>query len=389
MAQPPNTIFQSSFLPPHMCRIRSLTAFLVLPLLACMAFAQTGVEPARSHATADGFKNNYIGSVNKGFSDFMRWQAERREQGLPRPALQPTPTQSPNLALVRSYPNGADSPRVPLVTWIGHSSVLVQAGGLNTLTDPIFSERASPVQIAGPKRLQPPGIALADLPLIDVVLISHNHFDHLDQASVREIARQSMVAGQPTLFIVPLGLKSWFENLGINNVIELDWWNKYTLRGVDFYLTPTQHWSARGLGDRNQTLWGGFAVFAPELHWYFSGDTGYSNDFADTAARFSERNAAVQGGGFDLALLAIGGYAPRWFMKEQHINPEEAVKIHFDLGAKRSIGVHWGTFELTDEPLDEPPRELAAARKVQGLTDEDFSVMAVGETRLLTPRSKP
>ena len=394
MTQHPFT-FPHVFWASHLMRSKSAAAALVLLLLNGVAAAQPGPEaatkpnPARPHHTADGFKNNYIGSVNKSFNDLVRWQTERRERGLPQPALQATPTQSPNLALIKSYPNGADSPRVPLVTWIGHSSVLVQAGGLNTLTDPIFSERASPVQIAGPKRAQPPGISLAGLPLIDVVLISHNHYDHLDQASVREIARQSTAAGRPALFIVPLGFKLWFENLGINNVVELDWWNKYTLRGVDFYLTPTQHWSARGLGDRNQTLWGGFAVFAPDLHWYFSGDTGYSKDFIDTAARFASRNALEQGGGFDMALLAIGGYEPRWFMKDQHINPEEAVNIHFDLGAKRSIGVHWGTFEMTDESLDEPPKALAAARQAKGLTTDDFSVMAIGDTRLLAPRTKP
>ena len=394
MAQHPFA-FSPIFLTPHLMLIRSVLAALLVLLLNTAASAQpspeagAGLAPAKSHHTADGFKNNYIGSVNKGFNDLIRWQTERRERGLPRPAMQPTPAQLPNLALIKSYPNGADSPRVPLVTWIGHSSVLVQAGGLNTLTDPIFSERASPVQIAGPKRAQPPGIALAELPSIDVVLISHNHYDHLDQASVREIARQSAAAGRPAMFIVPLGFKSWFENLGINNVVELDWWDKYTLRGVEFYLTPTQHWSARGLGDRNQTLWGGFAVFAPELHWYFSGDTGYSKDFVDTAARFAGRNMAEQGGGFDVALLAIGAYEPRWFMKDQHINPEEAVNIHFDLGAKRSIGVHWGTFEMTDESLDEPPKALAAARQARGLTAEDFNVMAIGETRLLAPRIKP
>lgn len=262
--------------------------------------------------------------------------------------------------------------------------MLVQAGRLNVLTDPMFSERASAVQFIGPKRAQPPGMALKDLPPIDVVLISHNHYDHLDKQSVLDLAARSAQAGQtPTLFLVPLGVKAWFTDLGIGNVVELDWWEQHVHQGVAFNFTPVQHWSARGLGDRSQTLWGGYAVFAPDFHWYFSGDTGYSKDFADTRERFSARNA----GGFDLALIAVGAYEPRWFMKEQHVNPAEAVQIHKDLGAKRSVGVHWGTFSLTDESLDQPPKDLAQARQAQGLRDDEFFLMKIGETRPLPPRT--
>jgi N-acyl-phosphatidylethanolamine-hydrolysing phospholipase D len=365
----------------------AIAAFLLV--MAGGAMANPSDEPARPHQTPRGFKNNYIDSVNKGFSDLIRWQTERRNQGLPKPADQPTPVQAPDLDAIKAYTSSAGASHAPAITWIGHSSMLVQSGGLNTLTDPIFSERASPVQFAGPKRAQPPGLSMTDLPIIDVVLISHNHYDHLDQASVREIARRAELAGRPTLFMVPLGLKSWFGALGITNVVELDWWDKHSVRGVEFNFTPSQHWSARGFGDHNLTLWGGFAVFAPDFHWYFSGDTGYSRDFSDTAAHFADRHGAEQGGGFDLALLPIGGYEPRWFMKEQHVNPEEAVKIHLDLGAKRSIGVHWGTFELTDESLDQPPKDLAQARAAQGVKDDEFSVMAIGETRAFLRRAKP
>jgi N-acyl-phosphatidylethanolamine-hydrolysing phospholipase D len=241
----------------------------------------------------------------------------------------------------------------------------------------------------GPSRAQPPGIALAELPPIDVVLLSHNHYDHLDAGSVQAIAAQSAAAGRPTLFLVPLGLKSWFASRGITQVVEMDWWDSHVHRGVEFHFTPVQHWSARGPGDRSQTLWGGYAVFAPDLHWYFSGDTGYSRDFLDTRARFAGRHTAALGGGFDLALIAVGAYEPRWFMSAQHVNPAEAVQIHQDLGARRSVGVHWGTFELTDEPLDQPPKDLATARSAKGLKDEDFSVMAVGETRALPRRALP
>ncbi|MDB5966267.1 MAG: fold metallo-hydrolase [Polaromonas sp.] len=346
-------------------------------------------DPAKPHHTREGFRNNYIDTVSKGFGELVRWQIERRQQGVPKPAERPTPQQPPDLAAIQAYAGPGTTPKAPLITWVGHATMLVQAGGLNVLTDPVFSERASPFQFIGPQRAQPPGIALADLPPIDVVLISHNHYDHLDKAAVQEIARRSKAAGRSTRFLVPLGLKAWFADLGIEDAVELDWWDRHVVRGVEFNFTPVQHWSARGLGDRSQTLWGGYAVFAPDFHWYFSGDTGYSKDFADTAARFAGRQTAAQGGGFDLALIAVGAYEPRWFMKEQHVNPAEAVQIHRDLHAKRSVGVHWGTFELTDEPLDQPPRELAAARGVQGLSEQDFSVMAVGETRALPGRAAP
>ncbi|MEO8389926.1 MBL fold metallo-hydrolase [Polaromonas sp.] len=342
-------------------------------------------DPAKPHHIREGFRNNYAASVNQSFGALMRWQWEKRQQGLPKPPAAPIPQQAPDLKAIQAYAStfaasGTTKPR-PAITWIGHASMLVQAGGLNVLTDPVFSQRASPVQFMGPSRVQPPGIALADLPPIDVVVVSHNHYDHLDTDSVQAIAARSAAAGRPTLFLVPLGVKSWFASRGITHVIEMDWWDSHVYRGVEFNFTPVQHWSARSFGDRSQTLWGGYAVFAPDLHWYFSGDTGYSKDFLDTRARFANR-----GGGFDLALIAVGGYEPRWFMSGQHVNPAEAVQIHQDLGARRSVGVHWGTFELTDEPLDQPPQDLAAARAAKGLKDDDFSVMAIGETRFLPPR---
>lgn len=347
-------------------------------------------DPSKPHHTVDGFRNNYIATVSKTFSELARWQLERRQQDLPKPPLQPVPVKAADLVAVKSYGNPADGkPHSPAITWIGHASMLVQAGGLNVLTDPMFSERASPVQFLGPQRAQAPGIALAELPLIDVVLVSHNHYDHLDKASVMDISERSKAAGKPTLFLVPLGIKAWFSDLDISNVIEMDWWDSKTYKGVEFNLTPVQHWSARSFGDRSQTLWGGYAVFAPDFHWYFSGDTGYSKDFTDTRTHFAARQTPEKGGGFDLALIAVGAYQPRWFLAEQHVNPEEAVQIHKDLGAKRSIGVHWGTFELTDESLDQPPRDLALAVKMQGLQAQDFTVMAVGETRLFQGRLQP
>ncbi len=275
-----------------------------------------------------------------------------------------------------------------------------------------FSERASPVSFAGPKRFQPPGVAMKDLPRIDLVLISHNHYDHLDEASVKSLNAQP---GGPPLFVVPLGIAPWLAERGISNAVELDWWDSVTLPAatgagaalqpsqvriqrngagvadaatdaVQVFLTPVQHWSARGVGDRMHTLWGGFAVLSPRWHAFFAGDTAYSRDFADIQARLAPRQGAAQGGSFDIALIPVGAYEPRWFMRDQHVNPQESVQVHRDLQAKRSLGVHWGTFSLTDEALDQPPKDLAIARKAQDVADDAFFTLAIGETRVLPAR---
>jgi N-acyl-phosphatidylethanolamine-hydrolysing phospholipase D len=332
----------------------------------------------KAHHTPTGFKNNYAQQVNKSFGDFIRWQWE--SWGLDKTASSPTPSVQADLALLKT-------PTAPTVTWIGHATALVQANGLNVLIDPIFSERASPVQIFGPKRAQAPGVAMADLPNIDVVLISHNHYDHLDRISVAQLDEKAKTAGKTTLFIVPLGLKAWFNGIGIDNVVELDWWEHHTVQGVEFHLTPVQHWSARSVTDRSATLWGGWAVFGADFHWYYAGDTGYSRDFADTAKQFAPRQTEALGGGFDLALVPVGAYEPRWFMSQQHVNPMESVRIHQDVGAKRSIGVHWGTFALTDEPLDQPPRDLVIARQALGVKEANFSVLAIGESKQFPKRA--
>jgi N-acyl-phosphatidylethanolamine-hydrolysing phospholipase D len=363
--------------------IKIIAIFALFTLASC-ATVNDDFNPAKKHHRQGGFQNNYTDATDKSRADLLRWQWERVRNGLPKPPEQLTPVVAPDLKFV-SANNGKT--QEPAITWIGHSTMLVQMGGLNLLLDPVFSERASPVQFAGPKRYQAPGIALKDLPRIDAVLLSHNHYDHLDTASVKALNAQ---AGGPPLFVVPLGVKKWFAAEGITNVKQLDWWDQTTVKTAsgeaEVHFTPVQHWSARSLGDRRATLWGGFAVFAPDFHLYFSGDTGYSKDFQDTRAHFAARQTAALGGGFDMALIAVGAYAPRWFMKEQHVNPEEAVQIHLDLAAKRSVGVHWGTFDLTDESLDQPPKDLAMARAAKGLAQDAFDVMAIGQTLKLPRR---
>jgi N-acyl-phosphatidylethanolamine-hydrolysing phospholipase D len=343
-------------------------------------------DPSKPHHRAEGFQNQHIEFVPKSLADVLRWRWNATRKGLPPPALAPTPQVAPDLAFLRANAV-AGSGMAPAVTWIGHATALAQFGGITLLTDPIFSERASPFSFIGPRRQVPPGIAVADLPRIDIVLVSHNHYDHLDAASAAALCAQ---AGGPPLFVVPLGLRSWLADRGIRQAVELDWWQTHRFAGtgadIEIMLSPAQHWSARGISDRMATLWGGFAVFAPDCHFFYAGDTGYSRDFKDLRERVADRQRPESGGGFDIALLPIGAYEPRWFMASQHVNAAEAVKIHRDIGAKRSLGVHWGTFELTDEALDEPPRSLAREAQAAGVSDEEFFLLAVGETRRISRR---
>ncbi len=337
--------------------------------------------PTKRHHTSSGFRNNYIGSVTKPLGDVVRWQLQRIRDHLPPKPRLPTPQVGAELDFLRSNAlAGADMS--PAVTWIGHATALVQASGLNVLTDPIFSTRASPVQFIGPSRALRPGVALEDLPHIDVVVISHNHYDHLDRTTVQALAQQ---AGGAPLFLVPLGIRAWLQRLGITAALELDWWDRHVHDGADsrpveFHFVPAQHWSGRSIRDRNKTLWGGWAILGHDFHWFFTGDTGYSQDFADARRTFAARQAEEHGGGFDIALIAVGACLPRWFMKDQHVDLEEAVQIHLDLAAKRSMGVHWGTFQLADDPLDQPLHDLAGACRAKGLAEEAFFLMPVGGT---------
>jgi N-acyl-phosphatidylethanolamine-hydrolysing phospholipase D len=340
----------------------------------------------RSHHTAGGYRNNYTGSVTKGLGEFLRWQAHRIRHGLPPEPSLPTPAAAAELDFIAANATAAAG-MVPAVTWIGHATALIQASGLNVLTDPIFSARASPVQFLGPARAQPPGVALGDLPHIDVVVISHNHYDHLDLGSARRLAQQP---GGAPLFLVPLGLKSWLDRAGIGPSAELDWGDTHMLATADgvveFHFTPAQHWSGRSFRDRDRTLWGGWAVLGRDFHWYFAGDTGYSADFVDIRQAFLARQTDAAGGGFDVALIPVAACLPRWFMQPQHVDPAEAVQIHIDIGAKCSLGVHWGTFALADDALDMPLHELEPARRAKGVAADSFFLLPVGATRRFARR---
>ncbi|WEK45259.1 MAG: MBL fold metallo-hydrolase [Candidatus Andeanibacterium colombiense] len=255
------------------------------------------------------------------------------------------------------------------ITIVGHACVLIQLGGLNLVTDPLWSERASPFSFAGPRRACPPGIAFADLPRIDAVLLSHNHYDHLDKATLRRL-----VARDDPRILTPLGNDAIVQRAIPRARIETgDWWDGFALgNGVEATIVPAQHWSARGVRDRRMALWGGFHVRSPFGSACFAGDTGYGDGSIFPAIR--ERLGAP-----DVALLPIGAYAPRWFMADQHTNPDEAVRIMQALGARRALGIHWGVFQLTDEGRDEPAELLARALAERGLSPECFPAAEPGQ----------
>jgi len=353
-------------LPLHTV-LRLLLLMMFVGLAGCSSLPGW-YDSSKAHHLPDGFVNSDGTRPNKGFDQLIRWRWEAYRSGRPLPPTQvydgykSFPIMKPDLQRL------ANPGSKPIMTWIGHATILLQIEGVNILTDPHFGERASPVSFAGPTRKVPLPVRLAELPRIDVVVISHNHYDHLDQGTIEALARQ---AGGPPLFLVPLGVDAWFEDLGIPNVQAMDWWETTRLANLTVYFVPVHHWSARGLGDRNETLWGGWVLKTAETRVFFAGDTGYSRDFAEIGARFS---------GFDLALIPVGAYEPRWFMKEQHVNPEEAVQVHLDLGATQSIGIHWGSFELTDEALDQPILDLAKALKKFEVSSDDFRLLMHGQT---------
>jgi len=341
-------------------------------LAAGCAHRNPDYDTARPHHRVEGFANNYPANPAyqrppRGF--FAGWAARIKnwtESEDVRAPLAPIEPVAPDLAFIHA--NRSE----PALTWIGHATFLFQSGtGVNILTDPVFDERASPLPFAGPRRHQAPGVALADLPRIDVILLSHSHYDHLSKASLRALYRQ---AGGPPLLVAPLGVDRWLaENVtgsDRSRIVKLDWWEKTVYQGLELHLLPVHHWSARSLWDRNATLWGGFAVTRPGFAFFFSGDLGYSKDIGDIAARFK---------GFDLAAIGIGAYQPVWY-RNSHVSPDEAVRIHRELRVRRSVGMHWGTYPMGQERLDQAPRDLALARAAQGVADDAFFVVQHGQT---------
>lgn len=255
----------------------------------------------------------------------------------------------------------------PTVTWVGHATILVQMDHVTFLTDPTWSDTASPVSFIGPRRFVDPGIAFEDLPPIDFVMVSHNHYDHLDVGTLVALAERSPA----TRFFVPLENERLLKKNGIENVEALDWGNFVEHKGVRVYCLPSQHWSKRGLSDDLENLWASWAVIGPERRFYFAGDTGYFDGFAKIAKAL---------GPFDLAALPIGAYEPVEMMKASHMNPEEAVQAAVDLNAARALAMHFGTFELAEEHLADPPRRFRKAGDERLPADAAW-IFRIGETR--------
>lgn len=344
-----------------MRRCWGFAIFCLILFIACSGVGNEPIPGQPPHHVAGGFRN-----VNPDFrrpSAWTRWSFMMR-----------------HLVASSLWPRSFDPPRTgndgailraggmnPSITWIGHATVLVQIEGVNILTDPQWSERASPVSWGGPRRLSPPGLRFEDLPRIDVVLISHDHYDHLDLDTVKRLA-----AAYDPLFLVPLGLKAWFAENGMTRVEEMDWWQEREYRALKFVCVPAQHFSQRTLTDANQRLWASWSVLSPERRFYFSGDTGYFTFFKEIGQRL---------GPFDVAALAIGAYLPPEMMKFVHLTPEEAVRAFIDLKAGALLGIHWGTFDLTDEPLGEPPQRLLAEIRRRNIDSSRAWIFKIGETR--------
>jgi L-ascorbate metabolism protein UlaG (beta-lactamase superfamily) len=333
---------------------------LVLGLHSC---ARVGgpVPGAPAHHRERGFANT--DPAYAPASAWVRWNffVSRVWAATFHPRTASLPVVASDLSAIRSNP-GVDT-----LTWVGHSTLLIQLDGVNVLTDPHWSDRASPVGFAGPRRVTPPGLKFEDLPPIHVVLISHDHYDHLDEATVKRLARTH----QP-LFLVPLGLRAWFAEIGITKVEEFDWWQGRAVSGLTLTSVPAQHFSGRTPWDRNRRLWSGWILAGRAKRLYFAGDTAYYGGLKEIGARL---------GPFDVAAIPIGAYLPPVIMKSGHTTPGEALRVLADVRGLHLVPVHWGTFDLAEEPLEEPPARLLAEARRLDLDATRVWVLKHGETR--------
>jgi L-ascorbate metabolism protein UlaG (beta-lactamase superfamily) len=302
--------------------------------------------------SAGEYKNTNGIAIDKPFSDLLKWQRNKDD---------PVTTSIEVSDAWKKIDLDNDN---NYSIWIGHSTFLIKKDDLTILTDPIFSERASPFKRFGPKRLIPPALNISQLPKIDVVTVSHNHYDHLDIRSLKILHELN----PDIIFLIPKGDKNIFDKRNIKNVFEFEWWQNFMIQNVEFTFTPVQHWSARGLFDKNDSLWGGWYIKNKDYSIYHAGDTGYSNDFITTKEKL---------GSPKYSFIPIGAYEPEWFMAASHVNPEDAIKIMLDLESEYSFGMHWGTFTLTDEDTIEPKIRLNEALKKANLNN--FKTIVPGQ----------
>ncbi len=345
----------------HHALVMLMCAILLMSLSVGCGTSAEPVREGQTHILQDGFRN-----TNPAFAPPSLWE---RLIFLPLRTWTTTfHTRTADLPRVENDGSALKSNRTDAtVTWVGHSTLLIQLDGVTILTDPQWSERASPVTFAGPKRLMSPGVSFEQLPTVDLVVISHDHYDHLDVDTVQRLART-----HHPLFLVPLGLKAWFADIGITEVEEMDWWESRQVHGLTVTCLPAQHFSGRSLWDRNRRLWSAWALAGGTKRVFFAGDTGYYPVFKEIGVRL---------GPFDLAAIPIGAYSPASMMKMTHITPEEALQVFADVQGQYFVAMHWGTFDMTDEAIEEPPLRLEAEANRLGLDPSRVWVLKHGETR--------
>ncbi|MFP5458977.1 MAG: MBL fold metallo-hydrolase [Bacteriovoracia bacterium] len=332
----------------------------IILLLGLLVACSNAPYKISDHYDGKKFFNPWGVNNKKTLWDLAKWNFYGRR------ATWPKSVPNPELKLLPQPTSGVN------ITWVNHSTFLIQTPTLTILTDPAWCERTSPVSFAGPKRIRAVGIPWEKLPKVDVVVVSHNHYDHMDIDSLVTLSKRD-----GALVLVPLGDAGWLREKGVTNIAEKDWWDVTTVAGATFTFLPAQHWSARWLWDKNESLWGAWGIDVEGVKLYHAGDTGLGPHFKETRERF---------GTPDLAMLPIGAYEPRWFMKEMHMNPSDAVEAFKILGAKRAVGMHFATFQLTDEEWDRPVRDLAQALEAQQVPPEAFFAPTIGESfRLSSP----
>ncbi len=339
-----------------------ILSLLVIIALGIVLIGWWFSAPGFDGPTSDHFNGSTFENLKdmkaKGFIDVLKWSFNREEgewteltQEDVTFAEKPAPRVSDSLA----------------ITYVNHATFLIQTGGLNILTDPVWSERVSPLSFAGPKRMRPPGVRFEDLPEIDLVIISHNHYDHLDIETLKNLNEQYAPE-----FIVPLGVDLYLNQEGIANTTSLDWWeNTSVSESVNVNSVPAQHISARGLFDRNKTLWSGYVLETNSGNVYFAGDTGYGEFFKEIGEKFES---------ITVSLIPIGAYKPQWFMGPIHVNPDEAIQVHKDVKSEISFGMHFGTFPLADDGMKEPVNDFSEAMQKPENQGVNFKLLREGDS---------
>lgn len=343
--------------------IRILTIFLIVFTVvigSIILFGYSISAPGYSGTQTDHFNGkrfkNPSGQEAKGFKDLFKWMTAREK----------TPwTKNMDIEFGEA-PDSSPDPDKIIITFVNHSTFLIQYKGINILTDPIWSKRTSPFQWAGPERMRPPGIRFDDLPNIDLIIISHNHYDHLDEKTMKGLSEKF-----DAKVISPLGVSAFIKTLGIKDAQDLDWWETSEYGGLKITSVPAQHFSGRGMFDRDATLWAGYVIESDEKKIYFAGDTGYDEKmFSEIGEKFAS---------IDVSLIPIGAYKPKWFMSPIHVSPEEALLIHKDVKSKISIGMHFGTFPLADDAQKDPINDLKIGLAESEIDENTFIIPVEGD----------